>query len=70
MVAVSRGHNFGGQRALALRQAVRARLTGQLADLVADGLSVNGAGEQLGMTRGQTARMWANIKAELGAQAS
>ena len=68
-VEVSRGHNFGGAKARQLRGAVRARLTVNLAQLVADGTAVMEAGASLGLTRGQTARAWATIKAGLGPQA-
>lgn len=40
-----------------------------LAELVANGATVTEAGARLGLTRGQTAGAWANIKAGLGAQA-
>lgn len=40
-----------------------------LAGLVADGAKVTPAGRSMGLTVGQTARVWANIKAGLGAQA-
>ena len=66
---MSRGHNFGGERALTMRRAVRARLADSLAEHVANGLGVNTAGEKMNLTKGQTARLWANIKRELGEQA-
>lgn len=40
-----------------------------LAQLVADGLTVAQAGCALGMTKGEQSRSWANIKKALGAQA-
>lgn len=48
---------------------VMKRRMSRLAALVADGQKVNEAGERMGLSRGQTARVWANIKAELGGQA-
>lgn len=44
-------------------------LTDSLAELVANGLGVNAAGEKLGLTKGRTARLWAAIKTGLGPQA-
>lgn len=42
----------------------------RMAQLVADGLSVQEAGcAYLGLTRGQTSRVWMNIKRGLGEQA-
>lgn len=67
---MSKGYAFGGQRARELRAAVRERNKANLADLVAGGLPIHEAGQQrLGLTRGQTARLWAEIKADLGRQA-
>lgn len=66
---MSRGHNFGGAKAQMLRGAVRERNKANVAELVANGSGVNDAGEQLGLTKGQTARLWAGIKADLGEQA-
>lgn len=41
-----------------------------LAQLVADGAPLHHAGQaMLGLTKGQTARLWSNIKADLGEQA-
>lgn len=40
-----------------------------LAQLVADGLTITQAACALGMTKGEQARSWANIKKALGAQA-
>ena len=40
-----------------------------MAQLVANGVGVIQAGERLGMTKGQAARCWANVRAGLGAQA-
>lgn len=48
---------------------VRKRQTARLAQLVSEGVGINAAGERIGLTRGQTARTWANIKAALGEQA-
>lgn len=41
----------------------------QLAGIVAEGTRVTVAGRMLNLTAGQTARVWANVKAELGRQA-
>ena len=42
----------------------------QLAELVAEGVPLHEAGQRmLGLTKGQTARAWAEIRADLGAQA-
>lgn len=46
---------------------IRKRRMDRLAELVANGTGVAAAGEKLGLTRGETARAWANIKAGLGA---
>lgn len=45
------------------------RRMSRLAGLVADGCGVNEAGNRLGLTKGQTANVWARIKRELGWQA-
>lgn len=45
------------------------RQTARLAELVANGTGVNAAGAKLNLTKGQTARLWANIKRDLGEQA-
>lgn len=48
------------------RDARKARL----AELVAGGMRVHEAGQAcMGLTKGQTARLWADIRADLGAQA-
>lgn len=47
---------------------VRRRMK-RLAGLVAEGAGVNEAGYRMGLTKGQIARCWSNIKAELGWQA-
>lgn len=49
--------------------AVMRRRMGQLAERVANGERVTVAGRNLGFTPGQTARVWANVKAGLGWQA-
>lgn len=49
--------------------AVMRRRMSRLAEMVANGAKVTVAGRDMGMTPGQTARVWANIKAGLGAQA-
>lgn len=49
--------------------ALMKRRMWQLAGLVADGAKVTPAGRSMGMTAGQTARVWANVKSELGSQA-
>jgi hypothetical protein len=49
--------------------AVMRRRMDQLAERVANGVKVTIAGRDMGLTAGQTARVWANIKAGLGAQA-
>lgn len=41
----------------------------RMAELIADGVPVFKAGETLGLTKGQTSRVWMNIRADLGAQA-
>ena len=41
----------------------------ELAGLVADGLRLSVAGRQMGLTKGETSRVWQNIKQDLGAQA-
>lgn len=41
----------------------------QLAALVADGATVTKAGELLGLTKGQTSRVWQNVKRRMGGQA-
>lgn len=41
-----------------------------MAELVAEGSSVNAAGQQLGLTRGQAVATWRRICRELGAQAA
>jgi len=41
----------------------------RLAQLVADGTPLNEAGRAMGLTKGQTSRVWMNIKADLGEQA-
>ena len=64
------GYAFGGERARRLKATVRQRIKANLAQLIADGAAVHEAGEgYLGLSRGQTARLWAEIKAELGEQA-
>lgn len=42
----------------------------RLAQLVADGRTVAEAGQCLGVSKGQTSRLWQNIKNDLGWQAS
>lgn len=42
----------------------------RLADYLAKGLPLHEAGKAMGLTRGQTSRVWMNIKADLGEQAS
>lgn len=66
---MSRGHNSGGERAQRIRNSVRGRLRDSLAELVANGLGVIAAGEQLALSKDQAARLWANIKRDLGEQA-
>lgn len=39
-----------------------------LAELVAEGTCIADAGRILGLTKGQTANAWRNIKNEMGAQ--
>lgn len=46
------------------------RRKNRLAQLVADGMTVAEAGQSLGTTKGQTSRLWQNIKLDLGWQAS
>lgn len=41
-----------------------------MAQLVSDGLTVTEAGRYLGLSKGQIARAWADIKHGLGAQAA
>jgi hypothetical protein len=41
----------------------------RFAQYVADGCRPFEAGGRMGLTKGQAARVWANIKADLGAQA-
>ena len=41
-----------------------------MAEMIANGSAVQDAGHNMGLTKGQTARVWANIKAQLGWQAS
>lgn len=41
----------------------------RMALLVADGLTIAQAGEAMGLTKGQTSRVWNNIKTGLGRQA-
>lgn len=41
----------------------------QLAALVADGVSITEAGERMGLTKGQTSRVWQNVKRRMGGQA-
>ncbi len=48
---------------------VKKRRQDRLAELVANGAKVAAAGRKLGLTAGQTARTWADIKAGLGRQA-
>lgn len=48
---------------------VRQRQTDRLAQLVADGMGVHAAGERMKLTKGQTARLWATIKRDVGEQA-
>lgn len=50
-------------------QGVLKRRMAFLAERVANGQSVSAAGAALGLTRGETARAWANIKRDLGNQA-
>jgi hypothetical protein len=49
--------------------AVMRRHMWNLAGRVADGEKPTRAGRAMGLTIGQTARVWANIKRELGGQA-
>ena len=49
--------------------AVMRRRMWQLAGRVANGAKVTIAGREMGLTAGQTARVWANIKSDLGDQA-
>jgi hypothetical protein len=49
--------------------AVMRRRMNQLAEKVAHGAQPTVAGRNLGLTPGQTARVWANIKSGLGEQA-
>jgi hypothetical protein len=49
--------------------AVMRRRMDQLAERVANGAKVTIAGRDMGLTAGQTARVWANIKVGLGVQA-
>ena len=53
----------------AIRKGLRRVMQDNLAELVANGAPVIKAGASLGLTKGQTARMWSNIKAGLGGQA-
>jgi hypothetical protein len=62
-------YHYGGQRVAAIKRGLRRVVQDNLAALVADGMAVNDAGASLGLTRGQTARAWANIKTSLGPQA-
>lgn len=49
--------------------AVLRRRKTRLAELVANGLGVNAAGDRLGLTKGEAAVAWRSIKRDLGAQA-
>jgi hypothetical protein len=49
--------------------ALMRRRMWKLAGRVANGERVTIAGRNMGLTAGQTARIWANIKSELGDQA-
>jgi hypothetical protein len=49
--------------------ALRKRQMDRLAQLVSEGVGVNQAGERMKLTKGQTARLWATIKREMGGQA-
>lgn len=40
-----------------------------MTQLLADGTALNVAGELMGLSKGQTARVWMNIKKRLGTQA-
>jgi hypothetical protein len=48
---------------------VMRRRMSRLAGLVSEGMPINLAGEKMGLTKGQLARAWANIKSDLGEQA-
>lgn len=41
----------------------------ELAEMVANGTSVSDAGRVMGLTKGQTSRVWNNIKRTMGRQA-
>lgn len=41
----------------------------RMTQLLADGTALNVAGELMGLSKGQTARVWMNIKKRLGTQA-
>lgn len=48
---------------------VMRRRMARLAGLVSEGMPVNRAGEKMGLSKGELARAWANIKTDLGEQA-
>jgi membrane-bound inhibitor of C-type lysozyme len=50
-------------------KALMNRRKGSLAEMVANGSAIHAAGKYLGWSKGETARTWSNIKADLGAQA-
>lgn len=45
------------------------RRKARLSEMVANGAKPHEAGAHMGLTKGQVARVWANIKADLGEQA-
>ncbi len=49
--------------------ALMRRRMDQLAERVANGAKPTLAGREMGLSAGQTARVWANIKSSLGEQA-
>jgi hypothetical protein len=57
-------------QAMARHEGLQRQRMARLADRMAEGSGLHEAGRHLGLTRGQTARLWATIKAELGWQAS
>lgn len=62
-------YHYGGPRVESIKAGLRRTLQNNLAELVANGAGINEAGVQLGLTKGRTARLWAEIKTGLGAQA-
>jgi hypothetical protein len=56
-------------RARNLKRKIARDRADALAALVSEGASVTAAGARMGLTKGETARAWANIKSGLGWQA-